>query len=1016
MVFQQGSAKKSRWLKSLRRSIEHSKSIFEKKKWVMKRGDGQEGESKRKFTELRAMFEQNRNENGSSSNNKSNNNGYGGYSNSNSNAGSASVSRKGSTSTIESQTSTATTNSAATTNSNSRSTVSASSARSSNSAASGSTSKQKPKPVLIPKTKTSANSLTASILSANSSATSSASSILSSAETSPPATSPPRRVSSPLVPAGKRSLPSVQQQKPSDKNSKMAKENATSNNSTNGKNNNNTDYGYIFVRRVVYEITGDSAEIAIDTSIRLAATVKNCALRFAITDASEHENLVLRVDKGPVITDSHALGVAIKDSSAMLQLVVSPRRKASILLRDLQTAESDDTENATKAALFKIVGQMSDKEVAAEFINQNGIVKLTKMIASPKIKGSTLSLALTAMQSLLDIHQLQDIFSLSLDSATFITTLLAIVEQQQQIMVSRPATSLLIKLLDSKNSVLRILQAVYTYMSTPPPLQQHQQQQQPSSFVRTLVSRLSLRDFSLQSISLSLINALIHKSLETQPIAFSLFAVFEANGLRSEIASLAYSLPEANNALQVTEVRKLIVEFQRLLVKEWNRRKRANVVISPGSKHEQMLIEIWKVAGLEIDGTGTYKWRRLGFDTDVPRKELSRVGVLGLEIMCAFAVSHVEYYTRFIVNIAKDTTSATMQPLLLEFERVFSITLRLYFRLWLEMEAQSSSDDVSRVGATVRSHFKFCMSTNQVSDVHEFTLFEREMLSTAYSVIKERQMNELNNDFALLEERPFRILRDKLKESNYEFIKEQRITCLLNGAWFPVIKERGRAKNLNRFYRLNSNREFLHYGDFKDTNSLPSLDQLPHKIEISQITDILTGHSSSVIKTRHGAQENPKLTFSIATSQESTNSTNDDYPASPMIALSSSQQQQQTPSTTLADFVCLNPIQFSEWIDGFNMLLNKAPATDETRELIHQLTEHELQLSLLGITANNIKVPNIENVEVPELPMDADFYYEADGSVRDGISALENLLNGGGGIKVKESLQSYDSDEEESSK
>ncbi|KAJ3110291.1 hypothetical protein HK100_003085 [Physocladia obscura] len=839
----------------------------------MKRGDGHDSESKRKFTELRAMFEQNRNGNGSSNNSNSYNNGFDGYSNSNSNsnAGSASVSRKGSSSTIESQTSTATANSAATTNSNSRSAVSTSSIRSSNSASSGSTSKQKPKPVLIVKAKISTNSLTASILSTSSSGTSSASSILSSAENSPPATSPPRRVSSPLVPAGKRSLPSVpQQMRPSDKNSKMTKENAKSNtndntsngNSSNTKNNHNnsdSDYGYISVRRVVYEVTGDTAEIAIDTSIRLAATVKNCALRFAITDVSEHENLVLRVDKGPVITDSHALGIAIKDSPAILQLVVSPRRKASILLRDLQAAEADETENATKAALFKIVGQMSDKEVAAEFINQNGIVKLTKMIASQKLKGSTVSLALTAIQSLLDIHQLQDIFSLSLDSAPFITILLTIIEQQQQIMVSRPATSLLIKLLDSKNSVSRILQAVYTYISRSPP-QQQQQQQQSSSFSRTLVSRLALRDFSLQSISLSLINTLIHKSLETQTIVFSLFAVFEANGLRNEIASLVYSLPEANNALQVTEVRKLIVEFQRLLVKEWNRRKRANVVISPGSKHEQMLIEIWKVAGLEIDGTGAYKWRRLGFDTDVPRKELSRVGVLGLEIICAFALSHVEYYTRFMyeqsVKTAEKripfvkasaevlevlfehweistgyTTSSTMQPLLLEFERVFSITLRLYFRLWLEMEAQSSSDDVSRVGATVRSHFKFCMSTNQVSDVHEFTLFEREMLSTPYSVIKDRQMNELNNDFALLEERPFRILRDKLKENNYKFIKEQRITCLLNGAWFPSIKERRRAKNLYRFYRLNSNRELLHYGDFKEIISLPSLDQLPHKSE-----------------------------------------------------------------------------------------------------------------------------------------------------------------------------------------
>jgi engulfment/cell motility protein 1 len=61
-----------------------------------------------------------------------------------------------------------------------------------------------------------------------------------------------------------------------------------------------------------------------------------------------------------------------------------------------------------------------------------------------------------------------------------------------------------------------------------------------------------------------------------------------------------------------------------------------------------------------------------------------------------------------------------------------------------------------------------------------------------------------------------RNLRERLKTESYEFVKQQRIECLVSGAWFPVIKDKGRVKNVYRFYRLGPNKKFLHYGDFSD--------------------------------------------------------------------------------------------------------------------------------------------------------------------------------------------------------
>jgi len=75
----------------------------------------------------------------------------------------------------------------------------------------------------------------------------------------------------------------------------------------------------------------------------------------------------------------------------------------------------------------------------------------------------------------------------------------------------------------------------------------------------------------------------------------------------------------------------------------------------------------------------------------------------------------------------------------------------------------------------------------------------------------------------------FRNLRSRLYAESYEIVKQQRIKCLLRGAWFPISSSpatntqpqqtMGRRSYSNkkwRFYRLSPNRKFLHYGDFME--------------------------------------------------------------------------------------------------------------------------------------------------------------------------------------------------------
>lgn len=90
-----------------------------------------------------------------------------------------------------------------------------------------------------------------------------------------------------------------------------------------------------------------------------------------------------------------------------------------------------------------------------------------------------------------------------------------------------------------------------------------------------------------------------------------------------------------------------------------------------------------------------------------------------------------------------------------------------------------------------------------------------------------------------------RQVRDELNHEALQFVKEQRIRCLLQGAWFPIgmvhSSEAGpvTSKTLNRavpsawrFVRLSHNRRYLHYADFDEKIAAePRLDTLQEKSE-----------------------------------------------------------------------------------------------------------------------------------------------------------------------------------------
>ncbi|KND04294.1 uncharacterized protein SPPG_00027 [Spizellomyces punctatus DAOM BR117] len=707
---------------------------------------------------------------------------------------------------------------------------------------------------------------------------------------------------------------------------------------------------------------------AIDPSASLTSIIKElCISHFACGNPA---NYCLRLVETEELVTQERLRRKLRDASN-LKLVSSPAIMAADMVKDL----TPEDQTLLKRTIFMLQKYLKEDEFVDEFIARSGLEKLQDVIITAQ--GNTLAYALTSLQTLMEHDRGWDTFSPS-----FISTLVSIIVKQNLVNICRPATAIIIKLVvaDPSNPSSAIQCYGFDVVNRAISAQ--------SSFLPTLVHRLSATDYLLQLNSMHLINSLFRHVTERARIGF--IEMLDALDIRTVVLKLMQSSP-------ADELKAQVVEFQRLLILEGHRRKRTPVRVHK-HEHAKSLKELWEWS--EIDPEEVPDWQRLGFTSTFPHRDLSRVGVLGLGALHSYAQQNREAYQKFfkkqqeqvperrcpfaragieVCEILADfwevstgySTTTSYQPLLLTFHEVFAITLQTFFRLWDEMEADATGDDINRVSALVRSQFKHSASAGKPLDPNLLSSFRTEMLETPYSIVRERQLKNLEVEDDLMTKLPVRNLRERFYKDSYETVKRQRISCLTKGAWFPVIREKGRVKGLYRFYRLGANHKFLHYGEFSEVlNRRPLPDELSERIDMSLATDLLTGQSSPIFRSRKNAGENPSLSFSL---------------------VSSSSSDQANPS--MADFVCSSAVQYSEWTDGFNMLLDKNIANRDTAEYIQQLTDVAVKLALLDLTGDGIDVAAVSTVDVPDLPTSSTFWYD-DGAGVAGGALLAALGDG----------------------
>ncbi|KAI9494126.1 ELMO/CED-12 family-domain-containing protein [Zychaea mexicana] len=665
------------------------------------------------------------------------------------------------------------------------------------------------------------------------------------------------------------------------------------------------------------------------------------------------------------------------------------RMSAGATLADQSSGNTAATKDdkVLKIATFSLQKYLKEPEFAAEFLERGGLESLCDIIG--KVSGNTLAYALNSFTSLMN-HEA----SWSSLTEDFIADIAHILVTETLVTICRPATAILIKVVCAERSSAFIInhdENVTGYSAL------HKVLQQEPNLFPTLIQRLQSPDYALCLNSLTLITSMLKHV--TDDYRSELLENIDNSNTRKNVLRLMNNHPSE-------ELKEQLLEFQSAMIHNADRRRKTQISMY-NARHAKMLNDIWEAAHVDsINIPGARKWRKLGFSSEVPHREFGRAGVFGLERMHAFARQNQDLFAKMILeqlhrqdgkrcpfakasieitellcshwNITTGYIAAEFEPLLLNFDHVHSTTLQCFYRLFQDMEATTS--DFSKVSALVRSQLRATLKSDGIKDIFEF---DRVMMGTPYSVIRDRRLKELEWADDLLGREAIRNLRNRLNKQSFDFIKRQRINCLLQGAWFPCPQSNqrivamatgnslstststsGAAGNNTlmtssvgkrwRYYKLSPSKKVLLYGDFAEKYPLVmrSCDKLPNKVDLASVSEIkpFSRKPSNFNNTLLG-ESTSSLSFALFSDN----------------------------NVPLAEFICSSSAQASEWKDGFSMLLDKGITSKDTAEYLHSLTEIGVKVKLLQIAGDRIEVPH-GHIDVPPVPvgLGSGFYYTTD--------------------------------------
>ena len=410
-------------------------------------------------------------------------------------------------------------------------------------------------------------------------------------------------------------------------------------------------------------------------------------------------------------------------------------------------------------------------------------------------------------------------------------------------------------------------------------------------FLEMLVSRLSSADHALCANALQLINSLMREAITND--SESDWPKFIKRLQDLGVIAAVYGLMQSS-AMQ--DLSQPLLEFQALtkvLLRKWrdlpvelekpdHRRalKSIHAASNPPEK-PQTPVENGE-DGTKKKAHNSEKWRRLGFESETPAWEFEDVGYLGMMDLTDFVRKYEDAFQKLLLEqstrpaeqrcpIARASLAVTailfehfeiekadvddakshlafeskvnfdkvFKPLILQWSVVHVAGLQAFLRLWNATGAVLG--DFNKIYDLVRILLEAVVGG--ATRTTEVEAVQIEIAQYEVSRLRQLQMELLEITHEDTWDVYLRQIKDELGNEALQFVKEQRIRCLLAGQWFPNNSSKEpnglspdselhllKPGKAFRYVRLSHNRRYLHYAEFDTRTDLDlETDALPEK-------------------------------------------------------------------------------------------------------------------------------------------------------------------------------------------
>ncbi|CAH0026721.1 unnamed protein product [Clonostachys rhizophaga] len=665
---------------------------------------------------------------------------------------------------------------------------------------------------------------------------------------------------------------------------------------------------------------------------------------------------------------------------------------------------ASEEDASRKMAVFKLQSSINDPSFADVFISSGGLAVLRRLIMTSN--GNTLAYSLQSLTRLLEVDMGWDIFD-GPTSSDLVERIVELIVKNPLVNILRGAMSILVSLVGHSQSQGRASSVpttnVYGFRALKPAVAVYPQ------FFELVIQQLQSADHALCANALMLINALIRDALSGNSSTEPSSPQVQSNGADGEDwASRIKLLQDLGlikavfNLMRSSALQDLalpLLEFQSLtkvLLKRW----RSVKVDVERTEHRRALKGLHlasapeRVNGHSKEDSGgpirkgskrhnPEKWRRLGFETESPSHEFELAGYLGLMDLADYVRRYEDEFQKLLLEqaskpfaerlpLARASLAVTLilydhfdvggvdledtrtlqtidrtdyerlfRPLLLQWSRLHAAGLHGFFRVWKATGA--TQEDFDKVAELARLLIE--QVVGQATRSIEVQEAEEEMQEYDVPRLRDLQMSLLDFSFEEKWGKHLYQAREELKQEALQFVKEQRVRCLLEGSWFL----RPTAKTMPwRFAKLSYNRRYLHYADFEaQPERNPTLGNMPEKIALNTISSVVSNISASPddeIKSSASESNLSRSTIVLNVPKPTTKITIFSFtgPAEAEKGLEGKEQ-------ALLSLWPLDHSLASEWLDGLLMLLKQAPITAETNKLVNLVSEYGLKIRLLNV-------------------------------------------------------------------